>query len=122
MVVGSRSTTHQGGRTGTTSVRPALGGGRRGRGRGRSRGRRRGDAGWPVPQLRAQLLSPFVGRRLGTFITSERADGLRDLTALVEAGTLTPVLAEVHPLAETATAVRRLLAGHVTGKPALARL
>ncbi|MGY0458963.1 NAD(P)-dependent alcohol dehydrogenase [Kitasatospora sp. cg17-2] len=70
-------------------------------------------------QLRAQLLSPFVGQHLGTFIASEHADGLRDLTALIETGKLTPVLAGVHPLAETATAVRRLLDGRITGKLAL---
>ncbi|MFE6746144.1 NAD(P)-dependent alcohol dehydrogenase [Kitasatospora purpeofusca] len=71
-------------------------------------------------QLRAQLLSPFVGQHLGTFIASEHADGLRDLTALIETGTLTPVLAGVHPLSETPAAIGRLLAGHVTGKLALA--
>ncbi|MFJ4096756.1 NAD(P)-dependent alcohol dehydrogenase [Kitasatospora sp. NPDC089913] len=71
-------------------------------------------------QLRAQLLSPFVGQHLGTFIASEHADGLRDLTALIGTGAVTPVLAGVHPLAETAAAVRRLLDGRVTGKLALA--
>ncbi|MFB7380434.1 NAD(P)-dependent alcohol dehydrogenase [Kitasatospora purpeofusca] len=71
-------------------------------------------------QLRAQLLSPFVGQQLGTFIASEHADGLRDLTALIGTGALTPVLAGVHPLTETAAAIGRLLAGHVTGKLALA--
>ncbi|MCL6734446.1 NAD(P)-dependent alcohol dehydrogenase [Streptomyces neyagawaensis] len=70
-------------------------------------------------QLRAQLLSPFSGRHLGTFIASEHADGLRDLTALIEAGTLGPVVDRVYPLAEAAAAVRRLRDGGVTGKLAL---
>lgn len=71
-------------------------------------------------QLRAQLLSPFTGQHLGTFISSEHADGLRDLTALIDAGTLSPVVDRVYPLAETAAAVRRLLTGRATGKVALA--
>ncbi|MDT0466450.1 NAD(P)-dependent alcohol dehydrogenase [Streptomyces gibsoniae] len=71
-------------------------------------------------QLRAQMLSPFVGQHLGTFIASEHTDGLRDLTALIDAGVLRPVVDRVHPLAETATAIRHLLDGRVTGKLALA--
>ncbi|WP_432423086.1 zinc-binding dehydrogenase [Streptomyces pseudovenezuelae] len=43
-------------------------------------------------QLRAQLLSPFTAQHLGTFIASEHADGLRDLTTLIDAGALTPVV------------------------------
>jgi NADPH:quinone reductase-like Zn-dependent oxidoreductase len=71
-------------------------------------------------QLRAQVLSPFTSQHLGTFISSEHADGLRDLTALIDAGTLSPVMDRVYPLAETAAAVRHLLDGRVTGKLALA--
>lgn len=71
-------------------------------------------------QLRAQMLSPFTGQHLGTFIASEHADGLRDLTALIDAGTLRPVVDRVYPLNETAAAVRHLLDGRATGKLALA--
>jgi NADPH:quinone reductase-like Zn-dependent oxidoreductase len=71
-------------------------------------------------QLRAQLLSPFIGQQLGTFIAAERADGLRDLTTLIEAGRLTPILDRTYPLAETAAAVRHLLDGRATGKLAIA--
>lgn len=71
-------------------------------------------------QLRAQMLSPFTGQQLGTFISSEHADGLRDLTVLIDAGTLSPVMDRVYPLAETAAAVRHLLDGRTTGKVALA--
>ncbi|MFG2819148.1 NAD(P)-dependent alcohol dehydrogenase [Kitasatospora sp. NPDC048365] len=71
-------------------------------------------------QLRAQLLSPFVGQHLGTFIASEHADGLRELTGLIDAGALAPVVDRVHPLAEAAAAVRRLLDGRAVGKVALA--
>lgn len=71
-------------------------------------------------QLRAQMLSPFTGQHLGTFIASEHADGLRDLTVLIDSGTLSPVVDHVYPLAETAAAVRHLLSGRTTGKVALA--
>ncbi|MGW3285586.1 NAD(P)-dependent alcohol dehydrogenase [Streptomyces sp. NPDC001002] len=70
-------------------------------------------------QLRAQLLSPFTAHHLGTFIASEHADGLRDLTTLIETGSLRPVVDHVYPLAETSAAVRHLLDGRVTGKLAL---
>ncbi|MFF0033415.1 NAD(P)-dependent alcohol dehydrogenase [Streptomyces avermitilis] len=70
-------------------------------------------------QLRAQMLSPFTGQHLGTFISSEGADGLRDLTALIDAGALSPVVDRVYPLTKTAAAVRHLLDGRVTGKLAL---
>ncbi|MFD3912154.1 NAD(P)-dependent alcohol dehydrogenase [Streptomyces sp. NPDC058603] len=70
-------------------------------------------------QLRAQMLSPFTGRHLGTFISSEHTAGLRDLTALIDAGALSPVVDRVYPLTETAAAVRHLLNGRVTGKLAL---
>ncbi|MGW0846407.1 NAD(P)-dependent alcohol dehydrogenase [Streptomyces sp. NPDC002787] len=71
-------------------------------------------------QLRAHILSPFTGQHLGTFISSEHADGLRDLTVLINAGTLSPVVDRVFPLAETAAAIRHLLDGRTTGKVALA--
>lgn len=71
-------------------------------------------------QLCAQLLSPFVGQHLGTFIASENADGLRDLTTLIESGTLTPVLDRTYPLADTAAALRHLLDGRAIGKLAIA--
>lgn len=70
-------------------------------------------------QLRAQLLSPFIRQQLGTFIASEHADGLRELTTLIDEGTLRPVVDRVYPLADTAAAVRHLLDGRVTGKLAL---
>ncbi|MET8097959.1 NAD(P)-dependent alcohol dehydrogenase [Streptomyces sp. NPDC005236] len=70
-------------------------------------------------QLRAQMVSPFTRQHLGTFIASEHADGLRDLTGLIEAGALSPVMDRIYPLAETATAIRHLLDGRVTGKLAL---
>ncbi|MFJ7965548.1 NAD(P)-dependent alcohol dehydrogenase [Streptomyces sp. NPDC096324] len=70
-------------------------------------------------QLRAQMLSPFTGQHLGTFIASEHADRLRDLTDLIDTGTLKPVVDTVYPLDQAAAAVRHLLDGRATGKLAL---
>ena len=62
--------------------------------RGTARHRRRRDrralARRQRPPLRAQLLSPFVGQKLGTFIASENAADLAALTELVEAGKVDP--------------------------------
>ncbi|MEV4560490.1 NAD(P)-dependent alcohol dehydrogenase [Kitasatospora sp. NPDC049285] len=70
-------------------------------------------------QLRAQLLSPFTAQHLGTFICTEHSDRLRELTALLDAGALTPVVDRTYPLAETAAAVRQLLTGRTIGKLAV---
>jgi NADPH:quinone reductase-like Zn-dependent oxidoreductase len=67
-------------------------------------------------QLRAQLLSPFVGQRLGSFITSENATDLRTLAQLCASGDLTATVDRSYPLTETAAAVRHLLDGRVRGK------
>jgi NADPH:quinone reductase-like Zn-dependent oxidoreductase len=67
-------------------------------------------------QLRAALLSPFVGQRLGFFVAKENARDLQALTELVEAGSVTPLIDRSYPLAETAAAVRHLLDGRATGK------
>jgi NADPH:quinone reductase-like Zn-dependent oxidoreductase len=70
--------------------------------------------------MRAQVLSPFIGQHLGTFIASERADGLRDLTTLIESGELTPVVDRTYQLADIAAAIRHLLDGRAIGKLAIA--
>jgi NADPH:quinone reductase-like Zn-dependent oxidoreductase len=71
-------------------------------------------------QLRAQLLSPFVGQRLGTFVASENAADLGVLRELVESGKVTPVVDRTYPLGEVAAAVRHLLDGRATGKLVIA--
>ena len=67
-------------------------------------------------QLRAVLLSPFVGQRLGFFVTKENAADLAALRDLIEAGRVTPAVDTVYPLAETAAAIRQLIDGKATGK------
>ncbi|MGZ4603676.1 MAG: zinc-binding dehydrogenase, partial [Kineosporiaceae bacterium] len=67
-------------------------------------------------QLRAQVLSPFVGQTLGTFVASENATDLETLRELIDAGSLTAAVDRVYPLAETASAIRQLVDGAVRGK------
>jgi len=67
-------------------------------------------------QVRAQLLSPFVGQKLGTFVASENATDLSALRDLIEAGKLTPAIDRTYPLAEAPAAIRHLLDGHARGK------
>jgi len=67
-------------------------------------------------QLRAHLLSPFVGQQLGTFVSSENAEDLTALRELIEAGKITPVVDRTYPLGEAAAAIRYLLDGRACGK------
>lgn len=67
-------------------------------------------------QVRAQLLSPFVGQKLGTFVASENAGDLVALRELIDAGKVTPAIERAYPLAEVPAAIRHLLDGAVRGK------
>jgi NADPH:quinone reductase-like Zn-dependent oxidoreductase len=67
-------------------------------------------------QIRAVLLSPFVGQTLRTFVNSENHKDLIVLTGLIEAGKVTPAIDRRYPLAEAPKAIRYLLEGHARGK------
>jgi len=67
-------------------------------------------------QLRALLLSPFVGQKLGTFVASENAEDLMALRELIESGQLLPTIDRSYPLNELAAAIRYMLDGHARGK------
>jgi NADPH:quinone reductase-like Zn-dependent oxidoreductase len=67
-------------------------------------------------QLRAMMLSPFVGQKLGTFVSSENHEDMLVLKELIESGTLTPVIDRSYPLSEVPEAIRYLKAGHARGK------
>jgi NADPH:quinone reductase-like Zn-dependent oxidoreductase len=67
-------------------------------------------------QIRAVLLSRFVGQTLRTFINSENHEDLIVLTGLIESGQVTPVIDRRYPLAEAPKAIRYLLEGHARGK------
>lgn len=67
-------------------------------------------------QLRALLISGFVGQRLTSFICKENQDDLRVLTGLVAEGKLHPVLDRTFPLGDTAKALRHVADGRARGK------
>jgi NADPH:quinone reductase-like Zn-dependent oxidoreductase len=67
-------------------------------------------------QLRALLVSPFVGQRLRPMVASENRADLLALAALVESGSVTPVIDRTYPLSETAAAIQWMVDGHARGK------
>jgi len=67
-------------------------------------------------QLRAQMLSPFVSQKLGTFIAKQKGDNLVVLKELIEAGKVVPVIDTTYPLSEVPEAIRHLEEGHARGK------
>lgn len=54
-------------------------------------------------QLRATLLSPFVGQKLGTFINRENHEDITTLSSLIERGDIHPMIDRTYPLSETQT-------------------
>jgi NADPH:quinone reductase-like Zn-dependent oxidoreductase len=66
--------------------------------------------------LRAHLLSPFVGQKLRTYVSSENHEDMIVLKNLIESGKLTPVIDRTYPLAEVPEAIRYLQEGHAQGK------
>ena len=67
-------------------------------------------------QLRAQMLSPFVSQKLGTFIAKQKGADLVVLKELIEAGKVVPVIDTTYPLSEVPEAIRHLEEGHARGK------
>ncbi len=67
-------------------------------------------------QLRASLLSPFVGQKLGTFVAKPNAENLVVLKELIEAGKVTPVIDRTYSLSELPKAINYLEEGHARGK------
>ena len=84
---------------------------------GESKGNLTGGLG---RQLRALLVSPFVGQRLTMCASKERGSDLAGrLTDLIEAGRITPRIDRAFPLDQVPQAMRRLEAGEVRGKVAI---
>lgn len=71
-------------------------------------------------QVRAMVLSRFVGQRLGTFVASENAADLDVLRGLVESGSVRTALDRTFALADTAEAVRHVATGQARGKVVVA--
>jgi NADPH:quinone reductase-like Zn-dependent oxidoreductase len=69
--------------------------------------------------LRAPLLSPLVSQRLTMVTAKENGRELERLTALIEAGQVTPHVDRTYPLDDLPAAMARLIAGEVRGKIAI---
>jgi NADPH:quinone reductase-like Zn-dependent oxidoreductase len=70
-------------------------------------------------QIRALLLSRFVGQKLGTFISRENHEDMIVLKELIEAGKVTPVIDRTYALSGVPEAIRYLEQGHARGKLAI---
>ena len=66
--------------------------------------------------LASIVLSRFGRQKMLPFLARFRKEDLTVLTALIEAGKLTPVIDRTYPLSETAAAIRYLEEGHPRGK------
>jgi NADPH:quinone reductase-like Zn-dependent oxidoreductase len=71
-------------------------------------------------QLRAMMLSPFVGQKLGTFVNKENYEDMLVLKELIESGKITPVIDRTYTLSEVPEAIRYLEEGHARGKVVIA--
>jgi NADPH:quinone reductase-like Zn-dependent oxidoreductase len=67
-------------------------------------------------QIRAMMLSPFVGQKLGTFVNKENHEDMLVLKERVESGEVTPIIDRTYPLVEVPEAIRYLEEGHARGK------
>ena len=67
-------------------------------------------------QIRALMLSPFVGQKLGTFVSSENHKDMIILKDLIESRKVTPVIDRTYPLSQVPAAIRYLEEGHAQGK------
>jgi NADPH:quinone reductase-like Zn-dependent oxidoreductase len=70
-------------------------------------------------QIRALLLSSFVGQRLTTFVCKENYADLLVLAELIDAGKIRPVVDRSYSLSEAAKAIGHLTDGHARGKVVL---
>ena len=66
--------------------------------------------------LRAVVLSRFVGQRLRMLSSKPRQEDLQVLRELLEAGKVTPPISRTYPLREVPEAIRQLVEGHGGGK------
>ncbi|HEV2810123.1 MAG TPA: zinc-binding dehydrogenase [Acidimicrobiales bacterium] len=67
-------------------------------------------------QVRALLLSPFVGQKLGTFVCSENHEDMLVLKELIDAGNITPVIDRTYALGQAPAAIRYVKDGRARGK------
>ncbi len=67
-------------------------------------------------QIRALLLSPFVGQKLSTLMPKENHKDMTELKELIEAGKVTPVIDRTYPLSEARAAILYMQNGDARGK------
>lgn len=67
-------------------------------------------------QLRARVVSLFVGQRLTSLLSRERASDMARLAELIVAGKVAPRIDQVYPLDRAPEAMHRLELGEVRGK------
>lgn len=70
-------------------------------------------------QIRAMVVSMFVGQRLTMLASKERYTDLETLSPLLENGQVVPVIDRTYPLAEVPDAMSHLEAGNARGKIAI---
>jgi NADPH:quinone reductase-like Zn-dependent oxidoreductase len=66
--------------------------------------------------LRAPVLSRFIGQRLRMLASKPNQEDLQVLRELIEAGKLRPLVGRTYPLGEVPEAMRALEAGKTRGK------
>jgi NADPH:quinone reductase-like Zn-dependent oxidoreductase len=75
-----------------------------------------GHAGGKLSRtIRTMVVSMFVRQQAAPTVKTQNHDDLVALKALVEAGTITPVIDSTYPLHETAKAIGRVAAGRTRG-------
>jgi NADPH:quinone reductase-like Zn-dependent oxidoreductase len=67
-------------------------------------------------QIRALLLSRFVGQKLTTFVSKENHEDMLVLKELIEASKITPVIDRTYPLTEAPQAIRYVEQRNARGK------
>jgi len=67
-------------------------------------------------QLRAMLLSPFIGQRLTTFVSKEARSSIERLAEFIRTGAVVPAVGQCFDLDHTADAIRQMEAGATRGK------
>ncbi len=70
-------------------------------------------------QVQALALSPFLRQRLTMLTPKQRSADLERLTALLQAGTVTPSIGATYPLDQVPDAMRHLESGQARGKIAI---
>src|SRR5436190_23506250 len=71
-------------------------------------------------QIKALLLSPFVGQRMRVFVVKHNKEDLAVLKELVETGKVAPVIDRRYELSEVSEALRHQGEGHPQGKIVIA--